>query len=54
MGTADIVSHRIAFSADAGLSVEVEHVMAGVLLLGNKATRMNPRGCGVFLTSEAE
>ena len=54
MGTADIVSHRIIFGADPGLSVEVEHVMAGVLFLGNKSIRMNPRGCRVFLTSEAE
>jgi hypothetical protein len=54
MGTADIVSHGITFGVDAGLSVEVEHVMAGVLFLGNKAIRMNPRGCRVFLTSEAE
>jgi len=54
MGTADIVSHRIAFGGDAGLSIEVERMMAGVLFLGKKATRMNPRGYRVFLTSEGE
>ena len=53
MTTADIVSHGITFGADGGLRVEVEHVMAGVLFLGSKAIRMNPR-CRVFLTSEAE
>ena len=54
MGTADIVSHGITFGADAGQSVEVEHVMADVLFVGNKTTPMNRRGRRLVRTSEAQ